>query len=117
MNISIVVNTFEPQKAIQNLLSNLYTGVLQRVIFILQLVLHLALAIWITFLSAGLLISIFGANLEQQKYASVKKIDANEYIFHACQSKSISGIENNLDNKLMPDFAQCLGNKIFKLIK
>ncbi len=100
-----------------SLLREVFTGAFRQVKSLIKFLLLLQLAVWLLFLCTGLIVSIFGANLEQQKYASVNKIDTNEFIYRACQSESVIGNTNNLDKKLIPDFAQCLGNKFVMFIK
>ena len=70
------------------------------------------LAIWLVFLGVGLCASIFGANLEQQMYSSRNKTDVNDFIRHACHSKSNDGKNSGLNDKLLPDAAQCLGSEV-----
>lgn len=72
------------------------------------------LALWLVFLSAGLLISVLGANLEQQKYASEKKIASNDFIQFACKTKSICNTYKNAKLSCMSDTntTDCLAGKM-----
>jgi len=117
MNISNTVGTFELERKMPSFLNQVNTGFLRRLKLLIKLLLLLLLAIWTMFLCAGLIISIFGANLQQQKFASGNKIDTNEFVLRACQSKSVNGSADILDKKIMPDAAQCLGSKFRSLIK
>ena|ERR1017187_4011211 len=100
-----------------SILIKLCIGCFHRVKLLIKFLMLLLLAVWLIFLCTGLIASIFGANLEQQKYASVNKIDINEFVHRACQSQSVIGNTIILDKKLKPDFAQCLGNKLTMFIK
>ena len=117
MNITTTVETIESGREMTSFLKDVYIGVLHRVKGLIKFLMLLLLAVWLLFLCTGLIVSIFGANLEQQKYASVNKIDINEFVLRACQSKSVIGNTNNLDKKLVPDVVQCLGNKLIMFIK
>jgi hypothetical protein len=75
------------------------------------------LATWMVFLGVGLCASIFGPNLEQQIYFSRNKIDANDFIRHACRSKSNDEIKSGLNDKLLPDAAQCLGSEVVEFFR
>lgn len=118
---------------------------------IVQNILLVILALWIVFLGVGLLICIFGANLEQQKYALAKNIPSNDFIKLACQTKTICNVykqaklncalEANatvclfskmrgadysecsqdggvrgVNDKIIPDEAQCIGSKFASLV-
>ena len=113
MNITHITNCIESERVIPNNIFVVWSKVLQQVKILIRFTIFIAGVTWTLFLSAGLIVSIFGANLEQQKYASVHKIEASEYIHRACQSKSDIGIANNLSNKLDPDIAQCWGSNFY----
>jgi len=117
-----------------------------------QYFLLIIFVLWLAFLSVGLLISIFGANLEQQRYSSERNIATNDFIHLACQTKSacktyrkakldclldtnatgclarkMHGTDytecrdddgmRDINEKIMPDVAQCIGSKFASLIK
>jgi hypothetical protein len=117
MDISNTDGTIELGQRFPSFLNALRKDVLNRVKLLCKFLMLLLLAAWILFLCSGLIVSIFGANLEQQKYASVSKTDANEFILSECQSNTISGISNGLGNKLTPDMFQCLGSQFIASIK
>jgi hypothetical protein len=112
MDIANTVSTNEFVRKIQCLFKEVFVGVFNRVNFINVFLLKLALVVWILFLCAGLIVSIFGANLEQQKFASTNKIAVNDFVLSTCRLNSGNGKVAGLDNKLVPDVAQCFGSKV-----
>ena len=117
MNISNTVGTNEFVPKMPSLVRELYKAVLKRVKLAITILVKLALAAWVMFLCAGVIVSIFGANLQQQKFASTNKMDVNDYLLRSCQLKSINAKIGSRDNKLTPDAAQCLGSKIQSYFK
>jgi len=96
---------------------DIFDFVYRQIKTVAQYLLVLFLATWVVFLGAGLCASIFGANLEQQMYSSRNKIDANYFIRQACRSRSNDGKINGLNDKLLPDAAQCLGSEVVEFFR
>jgi hypothetical protein len=117
MDVSNTDGTIELGQRFPSFLNALRKDVLNCVKLLYKFLMLLLLAVWILFLGSGLIVSIFSANLEQQRYASVNIIDVNELILRECQSNSISGISNGLGNKLTPNIFQCLGSKFMASFK
>ncbi len=107
-------------------------------------------AILVIYVGGGLILVIFGPNVDQEKYAHENKIDTLDYLKLTCHSKSVcrnyaeirlscaeagsiqkcieikmqgddfsvctdDGNISGIDDKLMPNFAQCSGSKILSL--
>ena len=118
MNTQMIINgTGGHGREPTSMFCTLQKKIIYRAKLIIQFLLLSIFALWLIFISAGLIVSIFGANLEQQKYSTINKINADDFIRSTCQLKSIGGNNNGIADKLLPDVAQCMGSEILSLIK